>query len=238
MNDLIELKDKFEVIVQSTEQYPIDFDDAWEWQGYARKDNALKTLQDNFDEDADYCTITRKELDSALKRNQVLEHGGDRRTEKYFLTKDCFKSFCMLAQTPKGKDVRRYYLKIEEAWNTPEMIRERAIQMGILQFTIPGSRRPALESVKTDLELIKIKVDEGKSRADLVLSQFVLENFQITGVEKHKISIKDAYKLYCVYAINPLTQEEFEENICFAYPAVCSWQGFLNGLKKIKLKQE
>jgi phage anti-repressor protein len=137
MNELVELKKRFEAIAQSTEEFPVDFDEAWVWIGYARKDSALRTLQTNFDQSIDFNfhrDVEVKEgldFDSTGLWNQKTGRGGDRRTIRYFLTVDCFKSFCMMAGTPKGKEVRRYYIQIEKAWNTPEAVAARARQMGI-----------------------------------------------------------------------------------------------------------
>ena len=36
-----------------------------------------------------------------------------RQPDKYYMTIDCFKSFCMMAGTSKGKGVRRYFLDCE-----------------------------------------------------------------------------------------------------------------------------
>ncbi|MDR1587507.1 MAG: hypothetical protein LBS57_08640 [Treponema sp.] len=137
MNELVELKERFEAIAQSTEEFPVDFDDAWVWIGYARKDSALRTLQANFDQGIDFNLHKDVEVkegldfDSTGLWNQKTGRGGDRRTVKYFLAKDCFKSFCMMAGTEKGKEVRKYYIQIEKAWNTPEAVAARARQMGI-----------------------------------------------------------------------------------------------------------
>jgi prophage antirepressor-like protein len=104
-------------------------------------------------------------------------------------------------------------------------------------YTLPGSRRPMLESAKIELERLKAAVEKQESRADLVLAQFVLENFKITGVGKDKIGVKTAYELYCSYAEQPLSSKDFATNVCFAYPDVCFWHGNLTGLKRIKQKQ-
>jgi phage anti-repressor protein len=135
MNDLVELKASFERIVKSEEKFPVDFDDAWTWIGYSRKSDALKVLKANFEEkiDFDSTLVWDQNFDCGELRNQTpFKRGGDRRSAKYNTTKDCFKSFCMLAGTPKGKEVRLYFLKIEEAWNTPALVAARAAQMGVL----------------------------------------------------------------------------------------------------------
>jgi hypothetical protein len=58
------------------------------------------------------------------------------------------------------------------------------------------------------MELEKIKKEEVNKDIDLVLHQFFWENFKETGLQKDKISVKEAYELYCTYAIEPMSMEE------------------------------
>ena len=88
-------------LLQSQNDFPVDFDDAWQWVGYSRKSDAKKVLEASFDEGSDFC--------GDLRKNNLR----GRPLEKIFLTVDCFKSFCMMAGTTKGKDVRRYFLNCE-----------------------------------------------------------------------------------------------------------------------------
>jgi phage anti-repressor protein len=108
MNEVIPFN-RLEMIAQSTETYPVDFDEAWQWVVYSTKQKARETLENNFEKDVDF------NLNHKVK---VQIEGG--RTVKWpftaiFLTADCFKAFCMMAGTQKGKAVRRYYLDIEKA---------------------------------------------------------------------------------------------------------------------------
>lgn len=88
--------------VESTEEFPVDFDDAWRWIGYTRKDTAKDSLEANFHKGFDFSGEFRK---NSLRGRPV---------EKIFLTVDCFKAFCMMAGTPKGREVREYFLRCEK----------------------------------------------------------------------------------------------------------------------------
>jgi phage anti-repressor protein len=114
-----ELETTFVSIIKSEDRFPVSFNAAWRWIGYARKDNAVKALLNNFVENADF----------HLLRNKAEQVSGAKHVNEYRLTTDCFKSFCMMAGTEKGKEVRQYYLKLEKAWNTPEAVEERAMRL-------------------------------------------------------------------------------------------------------------
>jgi hypothetical protein len=58
-------------IAQSTNPYPVDFDEAWV--GYTNKANALRVLKENFEEPIDFCSsflMSKKEGRGG--HNQVL----------------------------------------------------------------------------------------------------------------------------------------------------------------------
>ena len=45
------------------------------------------------------------------------------------LTLAMAKEICMIQRSDKGKQARQYFLQIQEAWNTPEMVMSRALKM-------------------------------------------------------------------------------------------------------------
>ena len=102
MSDLIEV---FGEIVRSEQDFPVDFDRAWQWVGYSTKGNALRVLTENFKQGEDF--------DLSKMRNQK-GRGGDHKSVEYRLSTDCFKAFCMMAGTERGKEVRRYFLQCEK----------------------------------------------------------------------------------------------------------------------------
>ncbi len=82
----------------------IDFDMVVNWID-VRKDNLKRLLVENFSENHDYIIHIIK------RKNQ--KNNGYHIREDIFITPDCFKELCMLSQTSKAKEVRRYYLSIE-----------------------------------------------------------------------------------------------------------------------------
>ena len=98
MDFSIELAKNF---LKSDEQFPIELDLAWQWLGYAQKQNALNMLKSYFEEDLDFSCLSMK------------SPTGGRPSHSYRLTVDCFKELGMLAKTEQGKLVRRYFLECE-----------------------------------------------------------------------------------------------------------------------------
>lgn len=56
------------------------------------------------------------------------QHGGQNKID-HSLTIPMAKELCMLQRTEKGKFFRQYFIKVEEAWNSPEMIMKRALEI-------------------------------------------------------------------------------------------------------------
>ena len=90
------------VMVQSAEQFPVDFDNAWKWIGWKKKQDGKNVLLNNFLEGEDFL------------RKGVKSPNGGRPKEFITITVDCFKSLGMMAGTEKGREIRRYFLGCEK----------------------------------------------------------------------------------------------------------------------------
>ena len=96
-----------------TNDYPINLEDVFKMIGFANKGNAMKTIKSNFILDEDYKT--------SLLPKEKSSWGGSG-SEQIMLNVDTFKSLCMLAKTDKGKEIRKYYVKLENIYN--QLIKE------------------------------------------------------------------------------------------------------------------
>ena len=101
-------------LLESIEEYPVDFDRAIEWWDCktqagkpVRRDNLLKKLRDNFKEGRDYHLLEFQEM---VDRPQ----GGGKNAHKAYLTVDCFKSFGMMVSGKRGQEIRDYFLDCEK----------------------------------------------------------------------------------------------------------------------------
>jgi phage anti-repressor protein len=55
----------------------------------------------------------------------------------YLLTLNMAKEIAMVENNEKGREIRRYLIRMEEAWNTPEAVMVRTRQMGVIPQPVP-----------------------------------------------------------------------------------------------------
>ena len=89
MDFSIELAKNF---LKSDEKFPIELDIAWQWLGYAQKQNALSILKAYFKKEVDFVANKEYTLD-------VPRYGRPRHT--YYLTLDCFVAMAKMARSGK-----------------------------------------------------------------------------------------------------------------------------------------
>lgn len=75
-----------------------------------------------FSESDDFTTVHKNVIraDGATMPQMQVEHN---------LTIPMAKEICMLQRTDKGKEIRRYFIAVEEQWNSPDAIMARALQL-------------------------------------------------------------------------------------------------------------
>ena len=91
-----------------TNEFPINLENVFKMIGFAHKKNAKRTLENNFTKDEDYKEVL-------LPREQNSK--GGRPEEQIMLNVDTFKNLCMMAKTEKGKNIRKYYVKLENIFH-------------------------------------------------------------------------------------------------------------------------
>ena len=72
-----------------------------------------------FEENTDYQRVTQN----------CPTLGGIQSITNHVLTIDMAKEISMIQRNEKGKQARQYFIQIEKAWNSPEMIMKRALQI-------------------------------------------------------------------------------------------------------------
>lgn len=83
----------------------IDFEKVCKWLK-VRKDHLKLILVDNFEEKYDYSI--------AKKTKKHKKSNGASFYEEILITPNCFKELCMISQTKKAKEVRKYFIEMEK----------------------------------------------------------------------------------------------------------------------------
>jgi phage anti-repressor protein len=140
-----------------TEDYPIDLEDAWKIIGFKNKGNAKKKLESNFILDEDYLVLLVQ-----LQKQKNQENRGGHNKEQIMLNMDTFKNLCMIANTPEGKQNRKYYIKLENVNN-------KIINEDYLDYQKQLEEKEIeLQDVKSKNQLLSKKRFYGTERGDTV----------------------------------------------------------------------
>lgn len=129
----------------------------------AYKDWFPRMCEYGFAEGTDFCSF-------------LSESTGGRPATDHQLTIEMAKEICMLQRNDKGKQVRQYFLNLEKAWNTPEMVMSRALKMAESQIC-------KLQSVNSELT-VKNQIMQPKAEYfDELVDRNLLTSFRETAKE-------------------------------------------------------
>ena len=99
-----------------------------------------------FIENTDYILVSQKSESSNITGVKIVQD--------HLVTLNMAKEISMLQRNEKGKLARQYFIKCEEAWNSPEMILARANQI----------QSHMIEDYTKKIELLENKVKEDKPK--------------------------------------------------------------------------
>ncbi|MDK7284443.1 phage antirepressor KilAC domain-containing protein [Staphylococcus pettenkoferi] len=86
----------------------------------AYKDWFPRMLKYGFEENTDYTAIAQKRATAQGNMTHYVDHA---------LTLDTAKEIAMIQRSEPGKRARQYFIQVEKAWNSPEMIMQRALKI-------------------------------------------------------------------------------------------------------------
>lgn len=69
------------------------------------------------------------DFSSVVTTTQQNQYGGTKELQDYALTIEMAKHIAMMSGTDKGYEIRDYFIKVEQAWNSPEMVMKRALEI-------------------------------------------------------------------------------------------------------------
>ncbi len=114
-----------------------------------------------------------KDFYSFLSKNS-----GGRPSTDHMLTIPMAKELCMIQRTDIGRKFRQYFISIEEAWNSPEMVMQRAL-------SIANERVKALQLSVSQLTVDNQIMQPKAEYFDELVDRRLLTNFRDTAKELH-----------------------------------------------------
>lgn len=117
----------------------------------------------NFRDGIDYSSVV-----TTTRQNQ---YGGIKQIKDYAITTEMAKHIAMMTGTEKGFEIRDYFIKVEKAWNNPEMVVQRALQI----------QTRKVDALRLENEQMKPKADY----FDDLVKRNLLTNFRDTAKELH-----------------------------------------------------
>lgn len=110
----------------------------------AYKDWFPRMCEYGFVEGEDFCSF-------------LSESTGGRPATEHRISINMAKQLCMIQRSEIGKKFREYFISVEEAWNSPEKIMERAMQIAHRR-AIEAERR--IMQLQNDVETLQISLNE------------------------------------------------------------------------------
>lgn len=131
----------------------------------AYKDWFPRMCEYGFKEGIDFCSF-------------LSESTGGRPATDHMLTIPMAKELCMIQRTDIGRKFRQYFISIEEAWNSPEMVMQRAL-------SIANERVKALQLSVSQLTVDNQIMQPKAEYFDELVDRRLLTNFRDTAKELH-----------------------------------------------------
>lgn len=175
----------------------------------AYKDWFPRMCEYGFSEGKDYCSFLSDRSDGKA---------GKPRTD-HQLTIPMAKELCMLQRTDKGKQMRQYFIAVEEQWNSPDAIMARALQlsnaklkeMQITVFTLTVENQIMKPKAEYFDELVDRNLLTGIRETTGELG--VKQNQFVTFLLEKKYMYRDKKGRLTAYA-KPLSDGLFERKEC------------------------
>lgn len=128
-----------------------------------------------------------------LAKNDYNPKGG-RPAADYALSLDMAKELCMIQRTARGKQARQYFLQVESAWNSPEKVMARALQIANKQLADVKSDNKLLTAKAAQQEQIINELQPKANYVDMILDNHglvaitqIAKDYGMTGNEMNKL---------------------------------------------------
>lgn len=146
------------------------------------------------------------------------QHGGQNKID-HQLTIPMAKELCMLQRTDKGKQIRQYFIAVEEQWNSPDAIMARALQLSNAKLK---EMQITVSTLTVENQIMKPKAEYFDELVDRNLLTGIRETAGELGVKQNqfvafllekKYMYRDKKGKLTAYA-KPLSDGLFERKEC------------------------
>lgn len=131
-----------------------------------------------FSEGEDFYSFLSKTLD------------GGRPATDHQLSIPMAKELCMIQRTEKGKEIRRYFISVEEQWNSPEAIMARALKIADQNLEKAKIQIKTLQaensSLTVDNQIMKPKADYFDELVDRNLLTNIRDTAKELGIKQNQ----------------------------------------------------
>ena len=109
------------------------------------------------------------------------ESSGGRPAKDHQLTIAIAKEICMLQRTERGKECRQYFIKVEEQWNSPDAIMQRALLIANSRVEKLRGENLQLQKMNATLTVDKAIMQPKADYFDELVERGLLTNFRETA---------------------------------------------------------
>lgn len=128
-----------------------------------------------FTENQDFTSVTQKRVTAQGNETEYTDHA---------IKLDMAKELCMIQRNEKGKQARQYFIAVQKAWDSPEMVMKRAMQF----------LNKKCEALQEQIKIEKPKVDFADHVATSTNSKLVREVAKIVSKDGIKIGERKLYE--------------------------------------------
>lgn len=114
---------------------------------------------------------------------KMSESTGGRPARQHALTLSMAKEICMIQRTELGKQVRKYLIDVENAWNSPEQVMARALRVADATIGKLTSEIRLLEATNSRLTVSNQTMMPKAEYFDELVERNLLTNFRETAKE-------------------------------------------------------
>ena len=131
-----------------------------------------------FNENFDFMAISQKRLTAQGNETTYTDHQ---------ITIDMAKEICMLQRNERGKQARQYFIQLEKAWNSPEKVMARALQIADRKIRCLETENAQQKQIIGELQPKATYLDTILNNPGLVTITQIAKDYGMSGKAMNKL---------------------------------------------------